>query len=98
MSRRRNKPSAVSPQPSAGGTSVGARMRPQFASHLKDLSFRAKREICSRAQERGKRIEIRSQWTDVFCELHPGRGTLVLLRADRDGSAADSRVDGCLAI
>lgn len=45
-------------------------------------------------QERGKRVEIRDQWADVFRELRSRGGTLVLLRSDRDGDAEDCSVDG----
>ena len=67
----------------------GGAHAPPFASDLK-----VARGYCGRAQEMRKPIEIRSERTDVFREFCPGRGTLVLLRADRYGGAEDSCVDG----
>jgi len=49
-------------------------------------------------QERGKGIEIRSQWADVFCELRSGRGAVVLLRTQRIRDAENPRVNGRDAI
>src|ERR1039458_3497339 len=44
--------------------------------------------------ERGKRIEIRSQWADVFCEFCSGRGPVVLLCPQRIWDAENPRVNG----
>ena len=77
---------------------LGRVERPQAASKALEVVIPHEVRDLQLGEERGRRIEIRSEWSDVFRELCPRRGALVLLRANRDGSAADSRIDGCLAI
>lgn len=43
--------------------------------------------------ERGKGIEIRDQWADVFRKFCSGGRSLVLLRPDGDGYPEDTGVD-----
>src|ERR1022692_3217001 len=54
MLRTRSKPSALSHQRSASGTSVGARRRPHIASHLELLSRARKEESELRFEVNGQ--------------------------------------------